>query len=85
MGWFFRKSFRLLPGIRLNVSKSGPRLSVGVHGARASIDMHGKTRFYGGQGPLRYQKTVDLGSTYRGRGKVPTGLLAAVRKMLGIS
>jgi hypothetical protein len=61
MGWFFRKSFRLLPGIRLNLSKSGPRLSVGVPGARASIGLQGKTRIYAGKGPLRYQKSVTIG------------------------
>jgi hypothetical protein len=60
MGWFFRKSLRLLPGIRVNLSKSGPRLSVGVPGARASIGMDGKTRVYAGKGPLRYQKTLSL-------------------------
>ena len=42
MGWSFRKSLRLLPGIRLNLSRSGPRLSVGVPGARASIDLLAK-------------------------------------------
>ena len=60
MGWFFRKSLRLLPGIRVNLSKSGPRLSVGVPGARASVDMHGRARIYGGKGPLRFQKTVTI-------------------------
>lgn len=61
MGWFLRKSFRLLPGIRVNLSKSGPRLSVGVPGARASIDMQGKARIYGGKGPIRFQNSVTLG------------------------
>ena len=60
MGWSFRKSLRLLPGIRINLSKSGPRLSVGVPGARASVNMQGKARIYAGKGPLRYQKAVTL-------------------------
>jgi hypothetical protein len=60
MGWFFRKSLRALPGIRVNLSKTGIRLSVGVPGARASIDMHGKARIYGGKGPIRFQKAVKL-------------------------
>jgi uncharacterized protein DUF4236 len=59
VGWFFRKSFRLLPGIRISLSKSGPRLSVGVPGARASVGLDGKTRIYGGKGPIRYQKTMS--------------------------
>lgn len=62
MGWSFRKSLRLLPGIRLNLSKTGPRLSVGVPGARASIGMDGKARVFAGKGPIRYQKRVTIGS-----------------------
>ena len=60
MGWFLRKSFRLLPGVRLSVSKSGPRLSVGVLGARASVGLDGKVRIFCGRGPLRYQKRLNL-------------------------
>ena len=59
MGWSFRKSVRLLPGIRLNFSKSGPRLSVGMPGARASIDVQGNARIYAGKGPLRFQKSIS--------------------------
>lgn len=80
MGWFFRKSFRLLPGIRINLSKSGPRLSVGVPGARASIDMEGKTRLYGGMGPVRYQKTVTIGTNSK-RSARDGGLLRFIKGM----
>ena len=59
MGWSFRKSFPLLPGVRLNLSKSGPRISVGVPGARASIDLLGNARIYGGRGPLHYKKSFN--------------------------
>jgi hypothetical protein len=82
MGWFFRKSFRLLPGVRINLSKSGPRLSVGVPGARASIDMEGKTRLYGGMGPVRYQKTVTLGASDKPSAK-DGGLLGFIKGMFG--
>jgi hypothetical protein len=82
MGWSFRKSLRILPGIRINLSKSGPRLSVGVPGARASVDMQGKTRLYGGAGPLRYQKTVTIGSANKPKDN-ESGLLAVIRKVFG--
>ena len=82
MGWFFRKSFRLLPGVRINISKSGPRVSVGVPGARASIDMEGKTRLYGGMGPVRYQKTVTLGANSKPKVK-NGGLLGFIKGMFG--
>jgi hypothetical protein len=83
MGWSFRKSFRLLPGIRLSLSKSGPRLSVGVPGARASINMQGKARIYGGKGPLRYQKTVSIGASRQSQQKSVT-LLKLVQRVFGI-
>lgn len=79
MGWSFRKSFRLLPGIRLNLSRSGPRLSVGVPGARASIDTHGKTRIYGGRGPLRFQKTLQGGASER---QINNGGISALIKSI---
>ena len=82
MGWSFRKSIRLLPGIRINLSKSGPRLSVGVPGARASINMQGKVRIYGGEGPIRYQKTVSIGSTSSPVGK-GGGMLAFIKRTFG--
>lgn len=62
VSWSIRKSLRLLPGIRLNVSRSGPRLSIGIPGARASIGMNGKTRIYAGKGPVRFQKTIARSS-----------------------
>jgi hypothetical protein len=33
MGFRFRRTFRLLPGLRLNVSKSGVSTSIGTRGA----------------------------------------------------
>jgi len=80
MGWFLRKSFRLLPGVRINISKSGPRVSVGVPGARASIDLEGKTRLYGGMGPIRYQKTATIGPNNK-PGTKGGGLLGFIKGM----
>jgi hypothetical protein len=82
MGWFLRKSFRLLPGVRINISKSGPQVSVGVPGARASVDMEGKTRIYGGVGPVRYQKTVTIGPNNKPSAK-GGGLLGFIKGMFG--
>lgn len=42
MAWHFRKSFKLLPGIRLNLSKKGiSSLSVGPRGAKLNISDKG--------------------------------------------
>ena len=41
MGFRFRKSFRLLPGIRINLSKSGVSTSIGKPGATINISERG--------------------------------------------
>jgi len=41
MGWRFRRSVRLLPGVKVNVSKSGPSLSVGRPGATLNFGKRG--------------------------------------------
>jgi len=43
MGWRFRRSIKILPGIRLNLSRSGVSASVGVRGAHITVG-HGKVR-----------------------------------------
>ena len=83
MSWSFRKSHRVLPGIRISLSKSGPRLSVGIPGVRASLDMHGRTRFSGGAGPVRYQKNVTIGQVREDRAPA-SGLLTWVKKVFNV-
>ena len=41
MGFRFRKSIRILPGLRLNLSKSGASTSIGGHGATLNISERG--------------------------------------------
>jgi len=43
MGFRFRRSIKILPGIRLNLSRSGVSASVGVRGAHVTVG-HGKVR-----------------------------------------
>jgi hypothetical protein len=43
MGWRFRRSIRVFPGISLNLSRSGVSTSVGVRGAHITVG-HGKVR-----------------------------------------
>ena len=42
MGFRFRKSFRLLPGIRVNVSHRGVSLSAGPRVAKVSASSNGR-------------------------------------------
>ena len=44
MGFGFRKSFKIAPGVRLNVSSRGVGASVGVKGLRYSANSRGQRR-----------------------------------------
>jgi hypothetical protein len=41
MGWRFRRSVKVLPGVRLNLSKSGLSTTIGVRGASVNIGNRG--------------------------------------------
>lgn len=43
MGFRFRKSIGLLPGVKINLSKSGPSVSLGTRGASLNIG-HGRKK-----------------------------------------
>lgn len=43
MPWRFRRTIRILPGVKLNFSKSGVSTSVGKRGAHVTVG-HGKVR-----------------------------------------
>jgi len=48
MGSFrFYRRVRILPGLTVNVSKSGPSLSVGIRGAHVTVGRRGVTRTVG--------------------------------------
>lgn len=58
MGFSLRRSFKIAPGVRFNISSKGLGVSVGVKGARVSAGPRG-VQFRGGIGPLRYQQTLS--------------------------
>lgn len=58
MGFRFRKTIKIMPGVRVNVSKSGASLSVGPRGASVTM---GKNGIYGNAG------LPGTGLSYRGR------------------
>ena len=63
MGWSFRKSIKIAPGIRLNLSKSGLGLSGGVRGFRIGTGPRGPYINAGRDG-IYYRK--QLGSRSAG-------------------
>ncbi len=68
MGLSFRKSVQILPGVKLNISKSGIGVSVGVTGLHASINSKGQIRGTAsipGTG-VRYTKSTKLSNLIPG-------------------
>lgn len=44
MAWGFRKSLKIMPGVRLTMSKRGPSVSGGPKGAKVSLNSRGERR-----------------------------------------
>jgi hypothetical protein len=64
MGFRFRRSFRVLPGIRLNLSKSGLSASLGIRGTHVTVGPRGTTTSVGLPGTgLSYTSHVPLGGS----------------------
>ena len=65
MGFRFRKSFKIAPGVRGNVGKKSVGISAGVKGARVSVNSSGrKTTTVGLPGTgLSYSKTEKIGGS----------------------
>ena len=74
MGLRFRKSISLLPGVRLNISKSGVGVSAGVPGLRGSINSSGRlTGTVGIPGTgVSYVKTKTIGKKSKSSSKSKT-------------
>src|SRR4051794_39731464 len=60
MGWSFRKSIRVAPGIRLNLSKGGAGLSGGIKGFRVGFGPRG-TQVSAGRDGIYYRKQLGGG------------------------
>ena len=63
MGFRFRKSFKIAPGVRVNVGKKSVGISAGVKGARVSVNSKGRvTKTVGIPGTgLSYTDTSTIG------------------------
>jgi tetratricopeptide (TPR) repeat protein len=69
MGFRMRKSIKVAPGVRLNVSKSGVGASVGGRGARYSVHSSGRRTVSAGSGVVPgayYQKSIGGGGSRKG-------------------
>ncbi|MDG4650441.1 DUF4236 domain-containing protein [Roseibacterium sp. SDUM158017] len=73
MGWRFRRSIRIMPGVRLNVSKSGFSTTIGRRGASVNVSKRG---IYGTAG------IPGTGLSYRARLDQPAETKARSQKKL---
>jgi tetratricopeptide (TPR) repeat protein len=73
MGFRMRKSIKLAPGVRLNVSKRGVGMSAGVGGARYSVHSSGRRTVSARTGVpgVYYQKSVGGGRSGGPRAAAP--------------
>lgn len=73
MGFRFRKSFKIAPGVRVNLGKKSVGISAGVKGARVSVNSSGRvTKSVGIPGTgISYVKTSKIGGAGSGGGKKP--------------
>lgn len=69
MGFVFRKSFKVAPGVSLNVSKRGMGVSVGARNSpRVSVNSSGRVTKSMRLAPgLRWQETLTLGKKRKSR------------------
>lgn len=65
MGFRFRKSIKILPGVKLNVGKKGVGISAGVKGARVSVNSSGRvTKSVGIPGTgISYVESSKIGNS----------------------
>lgn len=73
MGFRFRRSIKLLPGLRLNLSKSGVSTSIGGPGATLNVKADRKPRVtvgLPGTG-ISYTTTLDLSATAKMEAQTP--------------
>ena len=70
MGWRFRKRIKILPGINLNISKSGMSLNVGVKGASVTFGPKGTYDNTGVPGTGLYRRDMVSESVMNENGNI---------------
>lgn len=73
MGFRFRKSFKIAPGVKVNLSKKGASLSAGVKGFR----LNSKGNASVAKGGFSYHKNIFKNST-KGKKKEAIGIWSII-------
>jgi hypothetical protein len=58
MGWGFRKSIRIAPGVRVNVGRRSTGISLGPRGLKLSANSRGRRGVYAGWRGLFFRKKL---------------------------
>ena len=58
MAFGYRKSFKIAPGLKLNLSKHGPSVSAGPKGAKVSVNTRGEKRASAGRFGMFWRKKL---------------------------
>lgn len=74
MGLYWRKSTKILPGVRINWSKSGPSISVGSRGAKMNFGKRGTYVSGGIPGTGLYYRQKIGGKKQNQQNTIPSGL-----------
>lgn len=83
MGWRFRRSVQLIPGVRINLSRSGISTSVGVKGAHVTFGGKRITRTVGIPGTgISFSSSTSLRQT--SSAAAPAGSWRGICAVLGI-
>ncbi len=73
MGFRFRKSINVMPGVRLNLSKSGVSTTIGARGASGTMGKRGVYSNVGIPGTgVSFRQRLDQSSQRSTRSKIPT-------------
>jgi hypothetical protein len=77
MGWRFRRSIRLFPGLRLNLSKSGVSMTAGIRGLSVTTGKRGTYLNAGlpGSGLYSRQKIGAVSNVCKHAAPINDGLL----------
>ena len=72
MGFRFRKSINIIPGVRLNLSNGAPSLSVGTRGASVSLEAGGYANLGLPGTGLSYRTRLDRAARSGGGNRTAT-------------
>ncbi len=85
MPFFLRKSLRLGPFLRLNLSKSGLGLSAGIKGARVGVTPKGCVNLFAGRYGLYYRERLGQVRATPGYGALVAFLLAVLAVLAAVA